>query len=991
MKKDSRLALRPRDYVVIILCLTGTAISLNLFRLDLYRTLLSQNAVQVGTITFKRHTAQRRMEDRVIWDRLRQKSPLYNGDLIRTAEQSLAVIHLPVSTPGKTRDIDLEENTLIQIRINAQGETEINLANGSLNVAAGGSGDVVINVQGSRIRANSSTALGASAGAGGIVVQVAQGSALFSGPSGSREIPSGAVIALNNNGTERTEPAVLVYNPRPDAHIFNSQSSPTPASFSWNRINLDEELIIEIAQDRNFTRINQSIAARESSALAELPPGTWYWRINRAAVVVGANAASANAESPLAQGRITVAYAPAPAPIGPAPDYVYHFRTKSLVRFQWTETAGAAGYILEAADNPDFTNPRISEEVSGTSLESSALGAGRWYWRVHPVLPGTSAVGTSAVSSFTIEQDLAALQEPLPISPSADGYLDQDRDLYFSWQKGNEAESYTIRIAAREDLQNPLVKSTTRDNYYKETAGKLEQGRYYWAVSQTDAEGNESPVSAVRSFVVAERENILRTVFPPNNYTAAEALISDIHFTWKSNLPFETKYQLAEDAEFSRLLVNEAVKGESLRGRPLPAGTYYWRIYAEAPGQVYQTPAQRITLAEDFPAPAAELPLPGSRIVIRAGQESSSFRWRSIDGAEYYQVRIYGNNRNPLYEQTLRANTFQLERLNRFENGPYYWTIQAFADEGPGSTRRSGLVGQESFILRKLQALTLDWPETGAAITEQPAIVRWSTQETLGRSRFILSRNPNPLGGRTVMEIPNPGRTITLTRLPEGTYYWTVAAETQDGFDLSAAPRYFQVLAGVSPDIPQTAENPLVVPVEQQAVRPPVVIPPVLPPVTPQAVTPQTVTPQTQQPERLPVVPPQTVPPVERPAPITRPVEQQPTDGKVIGPAELQENRSIVFSWEPVPEAARYIITLFRVDENGRQQLIEAETKGPSWTLDDLRLLNRGNFIWKVDPVYQKADGSFEQQHTTAENRFSLEVPLPDRVQPGNTGVLYGR
>jgi hypothetical protein len=330
----------------------------------------------------------------------------------------------------------------------------------------------------------------------------------------------------------------------------------------------------------------------------------------------------------------------------------------------------------------------------------------------------------------------------------------------------------------------------------------------------------------------------------------------------------------------------------------------------------------------DFPAPVPVEPERNGGLVIH-GSEPADFRWQAIDGADYYQVRIYSaQSGRPVHEQTSSAASFQLPVVDSLENGPYYWTIQAFADEDLSGTRRTGAVGQEFFALRRLQPLTLDWPEPGTAIPgltalRQPTTLRWSTPETVGHSRFILSRNANPLSGSAVLEIADPGRTVNLNGLAGGTYYWTIQAETQDGFDISAAaPRRFQILP--IPLLP-AAEN------------------------------------------------------------------RRPPDRWVMGPAELRQSRSIVFAWTAVEGANRYHITLFRDEAGTPQKIAEAATEEQTWTLEDLRTLGRGDFIWRLEAVHQGSGGFLEQRGQMAESRFTLDVPQPRRVQPNDTGLLYGR
>jgi hypothetical protein len=82
----------------------------------------------------------------------------------------------------------------------------------------------------------------------------------------------------------------------------------------------------------------------------------------------------------------------------------------------------------------------------------------------------------------------------------------------------------------------------------------------------------------------------------------------------------------------------------------------------------------------------------------------------------------------------------------------------------------------------------------GLTALRQQTVFRWNGEGDIERSRFILSKNRNPLQGRPEVEIANPDRTVRLNRLAEGTYYWTVEARGPDGLVSAASPRQLRVL-----------------------------------------------------------------------------------------------------------------------------------------------------------------------------------------------------
>ncbi|MHC6203961.1 FecR domain-containing protein [Breznakiellaceae bacterium SP9] len=910
---------RALDAAVILFCLAGAAVSLNLFWRDMFQTLRMQNLVPVGTISFKYKTAQRRLSDRVLWDQLQQESPVYNGDTIRTAELSEAVLHFPDGA-----SIDINENTLIQIQTSGD-RTWVDLEDGSVSLETGSSGTSgpVLSAKGNTVEAAPGSILIAEAGEQGMSLRVSEGSVRLTDAAGeSREESAGAVIRLAPTGLERSEPAAVMFTPRPNARLLNTRQVSLDTAFSWNRVNLspEEPLRLDIAGDRNFSRIAQTIETSANAARFALPSGVWHWRITHTGAV-------------LAAGRVTVVHAPAPSLITPSDGQVFRYRSRQpSLRFQWSGSDEAAEWILEAADNPDFANPRIRARTRMASLTTSELGAGVWYWRVLPEYARESE-GTplySNTASFTIEQN-ELLEAPVPISPASGAMINiaaERRDVYFSWRSGNEAVSYTIRIAANRELQNPLIRETVRDALF--VYGRMEQilgaGQYYWGISQTDADGNESPVSSARPITAFEGEVIQRTIFPPNNFTIAETLLPDTRFTWKSNLPLETRFQISNSADFSRLAVNEIVSGESFQGPSLPPGLWYWRISTAGAGLSFQTPARSFIAAPAFPAPQMLEPRSGVRVALREG-ERATFRWQPVRGAEYYQFRVYADtdHSRPVHEQDSVVDTVQSLMLHNFPEGDYYWTVQAFAREGPTATRLTGLIGGERFTTQKPRPLTLDSPAAGTVIEgltalRRPVTLRWTTPEAVGNSRFILSRNAN-LGGTPARVIDNPGKTISLNRLEEGTWYWTVRAETADGFDISAAaPRSFRVL-------------------------------------------PISLLPETRN--------------------------LLPANGYIVGPEELRQSRRLAFNWQPVEGANAYIVTLFEETGGQRRQIVSiGPQEQTSWTLEDLTLLGLGTFVWQVEAVSSTGGTVLEQRGRARESRFSVNIPAPQPVFPPNNFTI---
>jgi hypothetical protein len=720
MRKKSKRKSAGLDLLVVLLCAAGAFFFLHAFYRDLTGTLSRQNESPIGTITFKRRTAQRRFADRLFWNYLQRESPVYDGDFIRTADLSEALI----TFAGGAAAIDMGENSLIQIfaaspnedaAVRIEGSGELILRTGEKGIILA-SGETTVSVEaGSVVSAaiggpafSGDTALpDASPGAGeaDLSLRVHEGRAVLAGAE-QQQAEAGEILLAGGSKALAEEARAALLSPGPNAFVVQKERE--PVRFRWNRINYGNGGLtrLEISGSRDFSRIIYSRDHPGTGADVEIPGGLWWWRVYP---VRGAEEAAEGRAENAETGKFTLVAAVPPVLISPREGQV--LRTAD-VSFRWAEQEGVSAYLLEAADNPDMNNPAFTIRTGIPQAALSLPGPGRWYWRLSPLYPGDSA-GTPGAGSFVLEEPETA-GPPVPPSPPR-------------------------------------------------------------------------PPSPVRGRAVQ------RTIFPPDNYTAAESLLPDLRFTWKTNAPGATRFQLSPSPDFSTLLLDEAAAGEAFQGRPLPPGDYYWRISTGGS----HSPGKRIVVVPSLPAPVI---LSGGALALRPGIPAR-FLWRPVEGAAYYRLRLYQGGEaagRPVYESaSLRDTSLTLSMEDRQE-GPYTLTVQAFAAEGPMNTRRTGLLGKSRIIMRRIMPVSLEYPPpgriySGLEASRRPDILRWSAQDLPAKSRFILSRDSS--GRVIVLEQANPPRYIALPRLPAGDYYWTVTAETREGFDISpAVPGRFRVL-----------------------------------------------------------------------------------------------------------------------------------------------------------------------------------------------------
>ncbi|MDR1899781.1 MAG: hypothetical protein LBQ55_07230 [Treponema sp.] len=426
------------DYAVILLCLLGAFFSFWFFWRDLNRS-IHHNQDSVGIITFKKGGAQRRLGDRVLWDRLRRESPVYDGDFIRTAELSDATV-----TFTEGQKFSLSENSLIQIRT-VGGRAVIDLASGDIGVENTGR-SVLVLVSGNRQVELSGVMKARASEDGGFELEVLEGSAVLR--SGEETIlqEAGQALSINAEGAVVRRPRVVMLLPRPDAQ-FTGTGEVLRVDFSWVPVNFTgaEHTRLEIAADRRFTHPLKRLDTESSSASADLPPGTYWWR----AYAAGGNGAAGPADA--FPEKLTI-HPAVPEPAVPV----------LILPAALTAPEEAAASVPRPAAAPE--TPAAPRPIPATAAAS-----------VPRPVPATAAA--------TPEPLLPAAADRRPEDNHVVGpdQIRQSRDLRFRWREVPGANGYifTLRDAAGGELLSagPLAETS-----YTLDLRRIDRGSFVWQV-----------------------------------------------------------------------------------------------------------------------------------------------------------------------------------------------------------------------------------------------------------------------------------------------------------------------------------------------------------------------------------------------------------------------------------------------------------------------------------------------------------------------------
>jgi hypothetical protein len=445
-------SLRIIDFLFTAVFLFLAAVSIKFFFFFLFQTINLRNVEPAGFVAIKKNSVQRRLSDRVLWDRLAVHSPVYPGDLIRIAELSAATLEIDGNI------IDLSENTLIRIMLAPDGKGfQIIMNEGNLSLSSSmDSGRISVNLNGQQVLVNAESQtvpslINVSSSDEGMTIQVLKGEARINPPKinskeearePALELHAGMQMMLDTDGVERVNPVVvtqtvssmrysnqdsipLLQSPV-SGSVFRSINEKPAINFRWTHIDGAGDYILEISENSEFSTVQ--IRRQGSAAFfsgSELGAGTWYWRVKP----VFSNAFTG--ESSFSK--------------------VSYFR------------------IEQIAENRE------------QALESREQSLAEWLVKQAPL---------ETAASFEVASFLAQLPAPQNLRPAVGivftmNELIVQRNINFSWQAVSGANAYTLVIfqqTAGGGKRQIFTHTFAGTSYRLENLRILDNGTFIWQV-----------------------------------------------------------------------------------------------------------------------------------------------------------------------------------------------------------------------------------------------------------------------------------------------------------------------------------------------------------------------------------------------------------------------------------------------------------------------------------------------------------------------------
>ena len=926
MRKRTKFKSPVLDFFVVVFTLSVAGYFGYTFWKDLNSSSRRTDKEKIATITFKNRIAQRKYEDRVVWERIDKTTPLYNGDLIRTAELAEAII-----TFNDGSQVDISENTMIQVYYSENEGVKISLDSGNLQFDSSNTGKVQLTLgDGSTVSAAGGTSLSTKSvsGASGLsTVAVRNGSATVTGASGSTEaITSGETLSVKNGGEIKKAPVTVVSIPT-ELKVLNIEGDEVPVKLEWNKTNAKEPVVIQTSTKKDFSVIvEEQVVDSANDSLIKLSEGTLYWRVF-----------PQGKESEASEGKISVAEAKPLTLISPSNESTFQFRNRNpVLNFRWNGNDYASNYLLRVSSTPDMKNP-VAEVTSMTPyVQLDSIGNGQWWWQVTPFYElnalGYADAGASAIASFTIEKS-SGINPPSLTVPlqNAEIHYKDSLDVNFSWKSDIKA-SYELIIAADQDFTDVITRKKTAGQRATVSLIKPDKDgtEYYWKVIRNSSDIDDlSPESDIRSFSVSKYVSIpTKLLYPPEEYSVESSKLAATRFIWKPSDEAKTRdstIQVSASADFSSLQLEKTVSGTTYENMKLPQGNWYWRVVTQGPdGKLEYTQPNHLEVLKELTAPKITNIKNNAEILV-AKNSAFNISWTPVDGADCYNIKIFDSNNKLVAEKPEAEGSSAAFVL---PNSSYTVKLQAVSVQTESSPIRTGPVEALDFSIRYPEAITLLAPAASAKIDgltalRNPVNFSWKTgQDKPATTELVIRKRQDDGSFRTVERIKASKTSASVSRLLTGSYTWQIIASTKEGIPLNSEPLAFTVT---------NVED------------------------------------------------------------LKQPKLTSPEKNFVMDAKYLRKNRTISFEWQAVEGATEYSFVLYKKEKNGNLSPVYSEKniKGTKLRFKKLASLDLGDFEWNVTAFSYARDGYEERRSSAAKGNFKIKFDAPKQITTEKTERMY--
>lgn len=833
MQKKAKSKRNSKSVVFIISCILICGLSLTYFFVNLNKTTV-RNENEIANIIFKKKIAQRKFSDSVTWERLQNGSPLYSEDIIRTDSEALADI---VFTKKPVK-LNLDENTMLQILESKEGNLKLNVSGGSFSIDTSeaqeaitidlGNGNILNVEHGTKMSANSGM------DKNGFVIH--EGSAVITNADGTEEVfLEGDSIKIDDNGNLKQFPVavtnlnttqkILTFESDVPSNVEDNDSAETGAETgvesgtvkAGNTVRLElkktadtqnEKIIVETSTDEKFTNIIERKEITDSS-VNEV-------EINAEHPVVFYRVYSEEKEEDAYEGKIVVEKVMKPKLISPRNGAVFaSVNGIPDINFKWNCGDFCDFSRVEVFNTEDMSKTVLTQDIKGNSFTANRFEAGKYKWRITPhySVEDKGFGEQTEFNSFEVVKEELKVRPVLSL-PRQDTVVSLDnesKDIIFMWKSDIKSSTYMLEISDDENFSNVIYEnqiSMMRD-VVPFALSSMPENKYFWRVTRID-EKNIRYTSDPRSFDIKKYvPSNTELVLPLENFSAETDVVSASQFLWKLSDKYDRAktqsiFEIASDANFDNIVKTVKTDKTSLTGISLDKGTYFWRVAAvnkEDGFELIKTTYRKFVVLDKLEKPLIEIPSDNSVYNI-FDAKTMKISWNNVKDAEYYKVKIYDKETKELVSQVenLKESQVNVSLENVAADKKYICAVTAFTEEKDNSPQRISKTSSVNVSFENIQKIALSLPSNGSKIPGLGALrdgvlFKWNPGKDAKNAQFVLTRVYSNGTSKEVFTSRNDKGQLTVRKLTEGTYRWTVKAQSANGTSLTPNISYsFTVL-----------------------------------------------------------------------------------------------------------------------------------------------------------------------------------------------------
>ncbi len=526
-----------------------------------------------------------------------------------------------------------------------------------------------------------------------------------------------------------------------------------------------------------------------------LGDGTYYWRVKAIYIKYPEGTLREGSWSVVFSLSLSTGGTNIPTLVSPISGSVMRGSSVNMV---WTavETSGITGYVLVymmgTSTNPgnpsqwtmgsytEIIIPGQSTSSYTISLQENTVQKPYYWWSIATVNTSGKKGAFPSPINFSIDNtppNIAVVELVQPIDTTL-----STRIPTFTWRipldNYQGIASWTLEYASDIQLQqnrrtvtgltnlSTIISGTYASiSYTLPSSQALANGTWYWHVSATDAAGNVSAYTQVKSFVVnAGEEAAVKAslVSPPNGF---ENSPSRPTFSW---LPVQgaTQYRLQVDNNnnFSSPEIDQDGISTTSYMAPsdLEPDTYYWRVNSNAPNSQWSD-VWSLTISGEAPTQVVLVtPASGAQDI----QPTPTFQWEAFEGATSYTLQVSKSssfsgfvvNKTGLTTTSWgTASDWQSNDPTQLEDGTYYWKVSSNVADSTSAvwnfTVKKQTPGGTISITVTVTNINDD-PVAGATVTLKKDGTQAGTATTDATGRAVISELDS---GTYTLEVTAPG------------------------------------------------------------------------------------------------------------------------------------------------------------------------------------------------------------------------------------------